>query len=363
MTAITAVTAQNTPGVHRGRGAVARAGRRADRRLPVRHRRRRGEDRHARLAGDRRTSSPTGSKAWRAGRVRSGHGRDQRRGAGRRGDRSRAFERLMRLATADHAQRARTGGAGRARAAMAARGVAYLAKGGDAEGAASRTCWSGPRRATTRVWRSRAHRHPPHPRHRLHAVERDRHAARQGPAARAGDRRGPRFRPRGARSPRPASAPATARWATTRCASAPASLRSMLVELGDAAPGLFGRLAPGDQLEVRGRDHAFARQRAEIDHPGPELLAEQQHRDRLHLAGLDQRQQLEHLVERAEPAREHRHRPRAHQEVHLAQREVVELERQVRRDIGIGRLLVRQHDVEPDRFRRRRPTRRGWPPP
>ena len=36
--------------------------------------------------------------------------------------------------------------------------------------------------------------------------------------------------------------------------------------------------------------------------------------------------------------------------MHLAQREIVELERQGRRDIRVGRLLVRQDDVEPDRF-------------
>ncbi len=38
------------------------------------------------------------------------------------------------------------------------------------------------------------------------------------------------------------------------------------------------------------------------------------------------------------------------QEVHLAQREIVEAEREVGRDIGVGRLFVRQHDVEPDRL-------------
>jgi hypothetical protein len=36
--------------------------------------------------------------------------------------------------------------------------------------------------------------------------------------------------------------------------------------------------------------------------------------------------------------------------VHLAQREIVELEGQARRDIGVGRLLMRQHDVQTDRF-------------
>ena len=88
MTAITAVTAQNTLGVDGGRcrcrprwslaqiDAVRR-----------RHRRRCGEDRHDRLGRDRRRRSPTGwSGCAGADRVRSGDGRDQRRGAGRRGD-------------------------------------------------------------------------------------------------------------------------------------------------------------------------------------------------------------------------------------------------------------------------------------
>jgi hypothetical protein len=39
----------------------------------------------------------------------------------------------------------------------------------------------------------------------------------------------------------------------------------------------------------------------------------------------------------------------AHQEMHLADGEIVEVEAQVGRDIGVGRLFMRQHDVQPDR--------------
>ena len=39
------------------------------------------------------------------------------------------------------------------------------------------------------------------------------------------------------------------------------------------------------------------------------------------------------------------------QEMHLADREIVEVEAELRRDVGVGRLLVRQHDVEADRRR------------
>src|SRR3546814_3262081 len=62
----------------------------------------------------------------------------------------------------------------------------------------------------------------------------------------------------------------------------------------------------------------------------------------------DQRQQFEHLVERAEPARKHRQRPRPQQEMHLAQREIVELAAQFRRDEAVGRLFMRQDDVHAD---------------
>ena len=41
----------------------------------------------------------------------------------------------------------------------------------------------------------------------------------------------------------------------------------------------------------------------------------------------------------------------AQQEVDLARREIVEVEAELGRDVGVGRLLVRQHDVEADRGR------------
>src|SRR3546814_4095216 len=49
-----------------------------------------------------------------------------------------------------------------------------------------------------------------------------------------------------------------------------------------------------------------------------------------------------------EPARKHRHRPRAQQEMHLAKREIVELQAERRRDERVRQLLVREHDVQPD---------------
>src|SRR3546814_5034339 len=88
-------------------------------------------------------------------------------------------------------------------------------------------------------------------------------------------------------------------------------------------------------------DHAFLDQRIEIDDAVPEFLAEHQHRDRLDLAGLDQGQQLERLVEGAEAAGEDAHRAGAEQEVHLAQSEIVELKAQRRGNVAIRRLFVR----------------------
>ena len=91
--------------------------------------------------------------------------------------------------------------------------------------------------------------------------------------------------------------------------------------------------------------------------------AEQQQRDALHAAGLDQRQRLEELVERAEAAGEDRDGAGAQQEVDLARREIVEVEAELGRDVGVGRLLVRQDDVEADRGRADIVRRRDCRPP
>src|SRR3546814_13888908 len=73
-------------------------------------------------------------------------------------------------------------------------------------------------------------------------------------------------------------------------------------------------------------------QRLEVHDASPELLAEKQYRHRRDLSGLDQRQKFKRFVECTEPARKHRHRPRAQQEMHLAKREIVELQAERRRD-------------------------------
>ena len=70
---------------------------------------------------------------------------------------------------------------------------------------------------------------------------------------------------------------------------------------------------------------------------------------RASLPGLRERQDLHQLVQRAEAAGKHDERARQVREPELAHEEVVELERELARDIGIRLLLVRQHDVESDR--------------
>ena len=89
---------------------------------------------------------------------------------------------------------------------------------------------------------------------------------------------------------------------------------------------------------------------APVDHRLPPAAPEQQERDRLHPLGLDQRQAFKHLIQRAKAAGKDAHRRRAHQEMHLANGKVVKVERQVRRDILVRRLLMRQNDVEPNRL-------------
>jgi hypothetical protein len=82
------------------------------------------------------------------------------------------------------------------------------------------------------------------------------------------------------------------------------------------------------------------------------------------LPGLDERQDLEQLVHRAEPAREDHQRAGEIGEPQLAHEEVVELEQKVGGDERIGPLLGREADGEADRSDRPpAPPRRGWPPP
>ena len=70
----------------------------------------------------------------------------------------------------------------------------------------------------------------------------------------------------------------------------------------DAVPDLLRRLREPEQLAVLGVDDALVDQEIEIDRPAPIALADEDHRDRLDLAGLHQGQGFKQFVQRAEAA-------------------------------------------------------------
>jgi hypothetical protein len=94
----------------------------------------------------------------------------------------------------------------------------------------------------------------------------------------------------------------------------------------DDLPDLFGRFREIDEVEVLGGDDALVGEGGQVDDAVPEGAADEDDGNPLHLVGLDQRQRLEQLVERAESAGEGDERLGAHEEMHLAQAEVAEAE-------------------------------------
>ena len=122
------------------------------------------------------------------------------------------------------------------------------------------------------------------------------------------------------------------------------------MEVDDLLPRLLGGLGPGKEIKVVVGDHPLLRHLPEVDDLRPILTAEEDDRNRLHAVGLAEGEGLEHLVEGAESAGEEDHGRRAEDEVKLPQREVLELEAEVGGDEGIGLLLGRELDVEPDRL-------------
>ena len=147
--------------------------------------------------------------------------------------------------------------------------------------------------------------------------------------------------------------PHAARYSGVReCAIAGASV-SAGGAMADLQQRQRGRRVVGEaeQRQVLAVDHAVPDERLEVDDLVPVRRAVEQDRNApLDLLGLHQRQDLHQLVERAEAAGKHDQRAREMREPQLAHEEVVELERQARRDVGVGPLLVRQADVEADRL-------------
>src|SRR5438067_1362365 len=122
-----------------------------------------------------------------------------------------------------------------------------------------------------------------------------------------------------------------------------------VVALDDRRDRHAGIVREDQELEVFRRDYPLLERprRDPVQQRLPVAAAEEDDREVEHLAGLDQRQRLEQLVERAEAAREdHEALGRLH-EHRLARVEVVEGEADV--DVRVRVLLMRQLDVEADR--------------
>ena len=94
-------------------------------------------------------------------------------------------------------------------------------------------------------------------------------------------------------------------------------------------------------------DSATSGPRIQSSSPRPVVAAHQDHREVLDLAGLDQGQRLEQLVERPEPARVDHERVGVLHEHDLAGEEVAELDAEVH--VRVEPLLHRQLDVAADR--------------
>ena len=138
---------------------------------------------------------------------------------------------------------------------------------------------------------------------------------------------------------------ANARWRASRFPS------RVPCRTCSSASAVAGSSAKRNSARSCAVDHAVANERLEVDHLVPVRRPVEHDRNApLDLLGLHQRQDLGELVERAEAAGKHDERAGEMREPELAHEEVVELEGQPGRDVGIGPLLVRQPDVEPDRL-------------
>jgi len=84
-------------------------------------------------------------------------------------------------------------------------------------------------------------------------------------------------------------------------------------------PCIFRRLNIVKERQIFRNDAPLFDKRIEVHDSAPELLAKEQHRRGLHLAGLDQRECLEQLIQRSVAARKNHERPE--QELHLPDRE------------------------------------------
>ena len=123
-------------------------------------------------------------------------------------------------------------------------------------------------------------------------------------------------------------------------------LRESLLQDAESLCGIVGEL---EQTEILARDGPPLYESVEVDDVVPILASIQQDGDApAYLARLHEREQLEQLVERAEPAGEDHQRQGGRHEPPLAHEEVVELEIQLACDVGVFVLLMRQRNIETD---------------
>ena len=119
------------------------------------------------------------------------------------------------------------------------------------------------------------------------------------------------------------------------------------------------RTVPG----LRRRSRPSWNRKFGIEDLAPIGFPDQHNRNRRRLAGLGERQHLEQFIQGAEAAGKRHQRPRPHHEMQFAQREIAKFEAQFGADIGIGKLLMRQGNIEADRFGADIAGARDWPPP
>jgi anti-anti-sigma factor len=121
------------------------------------------------------------------------------------------------------------------------------------------------------------------------------------------------------------------------------------VAIDDAVHGLGGIVGHGEEAQIVRGDHPLGQQRPvdPAEHRIPVRAAEKDDREVPDLASLDQRERLEELIERPEPAREDDESLGRLHEHRLAGIEVVKRVRDIQE--RVRRLFVRELDVEADR--------------
>ncbi len=118
----------------------------------------------------------------------------------------------------------------------------------------------------------------------------------------------------------------------------------------NALPGLPRVFGKPEQPGIFFVDAAGFEQKVDVEHAAPVRLADQHDGNGGGFAGLDQRECAEQFIECAEAARQRDDGCGALHEVQLAQREVMKLKTQPRRQVGVGVLLARQGDVQTQGF-------------